>query len=116
MIVKTTDTYTSLKPSHKNNEIPKIILGFIEEFNKNYANFRDVNLILDFSNNINIEIEEILLLSPQSEDHKNNSKSFVVVSSNIDIERMSDNLVVVPTFQEAVDVIEIEEIERDLGI
>ena len=37
MIVKTTDTYTSLKPSHKNNEIPKIILGFIEEFNKNYA-------------------------------------------------------------------------------
>ena len=116
MIVKTTDTYTSLKPSHNNHEIPKIILGFIEEFNKNYTNFKDVNIILDFSNNINIEIEEILLLSPQSKSHKNNNKSFVVVSANMDIERMSNNLVVVPTFQEAIDVIEIEEIERDLGI
>ena len=75
-----------------------------------------MNLILDFSNNINIEIEEILLLSPQCKNHNNNNKSFVVVSSNIDIERMSNNLVVVPTFQEAIDVIEIEEIERDLGI
>ncbi len=116
MIVKKTDTYTCLNPSHENNENSKIIFEFIEEFNKIYANFRDVNLILDFSNNINIEIEEILLLSPQSKNHKNNNKSFVVVSANTDIERMSDNLIVVPTFQEAIDVIEIEEIERDLGI
>lgn len=116
MIIKKTDTYTCLNPSHKNNDNPKIIFEFIEEFNKNYANFRDVNLILDFSNNINIEIEEILLLSPQSKNHKNNNNSFVVVSANTDIERMSDNLIVVPTFQEAIDVIEIEEIERDLGI
>lgn len=116
MIVKKTKTYTCFQPSHKNNEISKNILEFIKEFNKNYANFKDVNIILDFSNNINIEIEEILLLSPQSKNHKSNGKSFVIVSANIDIERMSDNLIVVPTFQEAIDVIEIEEIERDLGI
>ncbi len=116
MNIKKTEAYTSLQPSLQKNDSAENILESIQGFNKNYANFRGVNLILDFSNNINIEIEEILLLSPQSKNHKNNNKSFVVVSANTDIERISDNLIVVPTFQEAIDVIEIEEIERDLGI
>lgn len=116
MIIKKTAAYTCLQPSTEKNDNSQNILEFIKEFNENYANFRDVNLILDFSNNINIELEEILLLSPEGQNHKKHNKSFVVVYTNIDIERMSDDLIMVPTFQEAEDVIEIEEIERDLGI
>ena len=116
MIVKKTEAYTCFQPSPQKNESPQYILKFIEEFNKKYTNFKDVNIILDFSNDINIEIEDILLLSQKSQSHINNDKSFVVVYTNIDIERMSDDLIVVPTFQEAVDIIEIEGIERDLGI
>lgn len=116
MIVNKTSAYTVLSPASDEFGNPENILHFNQEFNKNYTNFKNVNLILDFSNNINIVLEEILLFSQRSEVHKNNNKSFVVVYENIDLDKMSDELIVVPTFQEAVDVIEIEEIERELGI
>jgi hypothetical protein len=45
---------------------------------------------------------------------KKNKKSFVIVASNIDFNKVSDKITVVPTLQEAHDIIEMEEIERDL--
>ena len=116
MIVKKTEAYTCFLPSPDKKKDSQNKLKFVEEFNKNYTNFQHVNIIIDFSNSNNNKLEEILLLYGESGNHKNNNKSFVVVCSNIDIERIPDDLIVVPTLQEAIDVIEIEEIERDLGI
>ena len=42
-----------------------------------------------------------------------NDKSFVIVTEKIDYE--IDNLNLVPTIQEAIDFIDLEEIERDLN-
>ena len=85
---------------------------YIRELSKveKYPIFKNDNLIIDFSNNFNIELDEILLISQLAMDHKNNNKSFVIVCNGFDI----DEIIIVPTFKEAEDVIEIEGIERDL--
>ena len=54
--------------------------------------------------------KHLRLLSLLSEKH-----SFVIVSENIDIDKIHEDLIVVPTQQEAFDIIEMEEMERDLG-
>ena len=41
--------------------------------------------------------------------------SFVVICNGIDIDDVPDEINVVPTLQEAEDVLEMEAIERDLG-
>ena len=112
MIINKTDAYTSIQPSKTDDNSPINILKFSKELIEKYPIFKSDNLIIDFSNNFNIELDEILLFSQLAMDHKNNNKSFVIVYNGFDI----DEIMMVPTFKEAEDVIEIEEIERDLGI
>ena len=112
MISKKTDNYTVIQPSDSIDNSSINILELRKELVKKYAIFKNDNLILDFSNSFNIKLEEILLFSQVAMDHNNNNKSFVIVSTSFDI----DEIMVVPTFKEAEDVIELEEIERDLGI
>ncbi len=112
MIVNKTDAYTSIKPSNADDNSSINILEFSKELIEKYPIFKSDNLIIDFSNNFNIELDEILLFSQLAMDHKNNKKSFVIVCNGFDI----DEIIMVPTFKEAEDVVEIEEIERDLGI
>lgn len=116
MIIKKETSYTILKPSADgttNNS--ENILEFHKNFHEKYANFKNDNLILDFSTNINMELEEILLFSQKSKTHKKENKSFVIVCKNIDFNVLPPELMAVPTLQEAEDIIELEEIERDLG-
>jgi hypothetical protein len=41
--------------------------------------------------------------------------SFVIVVNGIDADKVPDEIVTVPTISEAEDIIEMENIERDLG-
>jgi len=116
MLINKTSSYTSIKPDKlKTGNLNKII-ELQAKLVENYANFKKENLILDFSNEENINLKEILLFSQKSTEHKKNKKSFVIVCNGIDFDMVNNELIVVPTFKEAEDVIEIEEIERDLGI
>jgi len=58
------------------------------------------------------DLNEFLLFS---EKHKAAKHSFVLVTASIDIDEVSESLTVTPTLAEAHDIIEMEEIERDLG-
>ena len=112
MIINKTDAYTSFQPSDTGDNSSINILSFSKELIEKYPIFKNDNLIIDFSTNFNIELDEILLFSQLAMDHKNNNKSLVIVCNGLDI----DEIIVVPTLKEAEDVIELEEIERDLGI
>ncbi|UCE93964.1 MAG: ribonuclease Z [Flavobacteriaceae bacterium] len=90
--------------------------NFYDTFKENYATFKNINLILDFSNIINIDLNKIFLFSPISETQRSNNKSFVLVCKGIEFDQVPEEIVVVPTLKEAEDIIEIEDIERDLGI
>lgn len=117
MTINQTETFTVLKAIDENSGKQIItIIDFFKEFNENYAKFKDENLILDFSKNINIDLKEILLFSQISEEHKKNNKSFVIVCNGIKFDELPNELIAVPTFKEAEDIIDIEDIERDLGI
>jgi len=117
MKINKTDSYYSVTPSSDEAFVNEEgFQFFFNEFIKNNTNFKNVNLILDFSNIINIDLNKILLFSQISETHRNNNKSFVIVCEGIEFDMIPDEIVAVPTFKEAEDIIEIEDIERDLGI
>lgn len=67
----------------------------------------NINLIVEFEEPVNIFKAQLDLLNLFLVKSK---KSLVVISSNLDLEE--HNFSIAPTFQEAKDIIEIEEIER----
>ena len=104
----------------ENHKLIKPVEGSISEFflafKKKYSNFSSENLILDFSDFKGVKTENILVFLQLATDHQNNGMSFVIVSNEIDTDRLPEKLIVVPTVSEALDIIEMEEIERDLGL
>jgi hypothetical protein len=47
--------------------------------------------------------------------HRENNTSFVIICQGIDIDDIPDEINVTPTFTEALDILEMDAIERDLG-
>ncbi len=74
------------------------------------------NTIINCTNAVNLSIKEINMFLPLAKNFKTNKKSLVIVAQNINFNKVSDKISVVPTLQEAHDIIEIEEIERDLEL
>jgi len=91
------------------------ISDFFIVFKEKYPNFKNANIIIDFSDLKGVETEKILLLLHFSENHRNNGMSFVIVVKGIDFDSLPDEIIAVPTLIEAKDIIEMETIERDLG-
>jgi len=109
MIIEQTDIATIIKNDGKSIE------NFLKEFSENYTNFADNNIIIDFSDNKGEEKQNILLFLQYSEEHQNNGMSFVIVMNGINTDDIPDEIIIVPSLTEANDIIEMENIERDLG-
>lgn len=89
---------------------------FINKINADFSLFSNNNIIVILVSLIPLtrsELSEFLLLSNR---HRENGYSFVIVTNNIDIDSIPEELIVVPTLIEAKDVIEMEEMERDLNL
>ena len=82
---------------------------------KKINDFKSVNLILQISEDINIENKDFLLFLNVAEQKQQNGTSFVVVNSTVHVDDFPENLNIVPTLHEAEDIIEMEAIERELG-
>lgn len=92
------------------------ILSFIESLNREYDTLKPKHLIIDLLGFKRINHSDLMRLLPVSNAHRLANKSFVIVSSDIDLDVMPEELIIVPTLQEAHDIIEMESIERDLGL
>jgi len=88
---------------------------FYQKLNHEYASFKSQNLIIDLSHDKALTINDIKLFSEISKLHKIAKKSLVLVTYSINPNDVLSQLTVVPTQLEAHDIIEMEEIERDLG-
>ena len=89
---------------------------FINKINADFSSFSNNNIIVILSSLVNLtksELSEFLLMS---NTHRQNGHSFVIVTNNIDIDSTPEELIVVPTLTEAKDIIEMEEMERDLNL
>ena len=90
---------------------------FRDEIKRNYKSFSSLNIIVDLSLIKPVLSKHIKEFVELAGHHKNlSNKSFVIVTGSISLKRLPEGLTVVPTLHEALDTVEIEEIERDLGI
>lgn len=88
---------------------------FLQKVTAGYNSFKDKNIVLDLSQDSNIQLDGVLAYLPLSNRHRKSKKSFVIVVTDFDFNEVPDEMTVVPTLLEARDIIEMEEIERDLG-
>jgi hypothetical protein len=89
--------------------------SFLMKVTHQFKTFEKHNIIIDLLYYKTMSINEIKLFLPLSKQQKKAKKSFVIVTSDFDFNALPNNLTVVPSLLEAHDIIEMEEIERDLG-
>jgi len=89
--------------------------NFITAFKTENLNSIENHIIVELSENLNTTLSDLSLFLDIAENHRSNGMSFVVICNGIDIDDVPDEINVVPTLHEAEDVLEMEEIERDLG-
>lgn len=90
--------------------------GFLENLGKAYPKLKHDNMVINLFSFDKLTINDLLEFLDMSNTHKGLGKSFVLVTDKLSYDEIPDELSVVPTLQEAKDLIEMEEIERDLGI
>ncbi|MGC4039557.1 MAG: ribonuclease Z [Flavobacterium sp.] len=88
---------------------------FLQKLNNEYNSYRSQNLIVDLSFDKQLTMADVKLFLDMAKMHKKEKKSLVLVADGINFNDVPAKLTVVPTVLEAHDIIEMEEIERDLG-
>lgn len=95
---------------------PISIDEILEQITAEITNLTQQNTIVDLSENQLVSAKNISGFLKIAQAYKKAKKSFVVVvASDFDFNHASDKINIVPSLQEAHDIIEMEEIERDLG-
>lgn len=81
----------------------------------NDEKFHQKNLILDVTN-IEVTLDEVASLLPLYEQYTEKyNRSLVLLIEQFSYEELPEELPSAPTLQEALDIIELEDIQRDLG-
>ena len=91
------------------------LVSFLMKLTHEYKSFEKYNIIIDIRMHKDLSVKEINSFMPLSKTHKKAKKSFIIVTSDLDHNAVPDKLAVVRSLLEAHDIIEMEEIERDLG-
>lgn len=89
---------------------------FLENLKKGYFKIKNDQLIINLFSFSTLTAGNVLEFLELSNTHRGTNKSFVLVTDKVSYDEVPEEIVVVPTLQEARDIIEMEEIERDLGI
>lgn len=108
--MKITDKGNTKIISIESSTIEEMINSIESNYTKSYV-MR--NLVIDLSNSeedLDEDIFEELAIKHMEEANK----SFVIVAPDVDFNAFDGDLIVVPTLQEAFDLIEMDEIQRDL--
>ena len=77
--------------------------------------FKGQNVVIDLLKYETLELEELLQFLKVSNLHRKTKQSFVIINNAISPDVIPMEMIVVPTVQEASDIVDMEEIERDLG-
>ncbi len=95
------------------NQLENFIISLETKINNQ---LRDENMIIDLldfseltSDLLNLFLKLIVIC-------QKSNNSFVIVNNHINLNEVSGEIMVVPTIQEAKDIVEMEIIERELGM
>ena len=79
------------------------------------SKYKGQNVVLNLLKYQTMELPHLLQFLKTSTLHRKTKHSFVIVNDSMDVDDIPYEMIVVPTLQEAEDIVEMEEIERDLG-
>ena len=91
------------------------IVELVKKLDVIYSRFKSDNIIVNLTSLKTLTTQDVVEFLQISNQHRKAKQSFVIVTDKIKPEDIPDELEIVPTMQEAYDIIEMEEIERDLG-
>ena len=91
------------------------IIELVKKLQVIYPRFKSENIIVNLTSLKQLKTHDVIEFLQISNQHRRAKHSFIIVTDKIDLDHIPDELIIVPTLQEAFDVIEMEEIERDLG-
>lgn len=91
------------------------IVDLVKKIEADYDKYKNGHFIINLTSLNPISLQDIIEFLRLSNNHRGDKKSFVIVSDQVNLDEMPDEIVVVPTMHEAYDIIEMEDIERDLG-
>lgn len=77
--------------------------------------FKGQSVIVNLLMIKDLSLDGLLLFLKVSNIHRGTNHSFVLVNDSINPDDLPSEMNVVPTLQEAEDIIEMEDIERELG-
>ncbi len=106
MHIDKTAEYTLITPDETS------FLSFYDALIKN--SLKGEHLIIDFSEKLNPSLKEILSFLNIANDYRENNTSFIIIASGFNIDDIPDEISIVPTLTEAIDILEMDAIERDL--
>ncbi|MFL1895491.1 ribonuclease Z [Aquimarina sp. 2-A2] len=92
------------------------ITEFVKGVEEAYENLKNNNLIVNLFSMKGITASDINEFLRVSKKHKAAKHSFVIVTDSITYSDVPNELTLVPSLREAHDLIEMEEIERDLDL
>lgn len=95
----------------RENDVESFVVSIGQQLN----DFKEDNLVVNLLDEKELSLDQLLSILPISEKHREGKKSFVVVNDLVNLNDVPEELHVVPTLGEAEDLIQMEEIERDLG-
>ncbi len=91
------------------------IVELVKKLEALYPKFKNDNIIVILTTLDIIDERVVTEFLQISNIHRNKKHSFVIVSDKVNLDKITEDLIVVPTQQEAFDIVEMEEMERDLG-
>ena len=83
--------------------------------NEIYEELKSNNIVINLFSLNSLKASDLNEFILFSDKHKASNHSFVLVTNKINFDDIPETLSVTPTLVEAHDIIEMEEIERDLG-
>ena len=89
---------------------------FMENLENAYSKVKNDNIIVNLFSFSKLTAGDVLEFLQISNDHRGIGKSFILVTNKVSFDEVPEEICVVPTIQEAKDIIEMEEIERDLDL
>ena len=107
--------------THENFIIVKENINNFEDFitslnPKSNVKLSGKNIIIDLLEFDEFSLEKLSLFSELATIFRKYNNSFVIVNNQINLNEISDDILVVPSLQEAEDIVEMETIERELGM
>jgi len=103
------ETHTLLEPTESNFE------AFIKALR--IDSFEKEHLVVNLLRSFNLSSDNLDVLSKMAVAKKEQGTSFVLVSETIEIDTLEDEMLsIVPTLIEAQDILDMDAMERDLGL